>query len=560
MIHGRGTGASGFLLLSAASLAVLSRMGAPAQQDEDVTPYQIVGLGEQGPVSWPSPPFSPDLDCHHEFHNAECSCEVIEGCLRRDGIDLLLNDTGQELPFWYSGDIAHKFGGLGALVALDTIGPREFVRLMDFLMGHFHRSYLDVYDPSPSGQLTAGVTHGANWFTVGTQAAFGYKDGVMNPWPHIEQLCPMPKSSTTTRAGKGTLNSLLDSIATGCLHGIGHGGIVAGFTGQGNSFYPCTDVGHVDFHVVLKGAEGCDLAPSPLIKMWCYVGFYHGTIEHHDHVKDKLSWMWPCDQPSLFREYSKTGTLSFPEQCFNMLFTVIGQRWSVNMPGADQIAPSNPATLALWGQRLLGMEMAWDNAEAAGLGPYGICTSTNAPEEAVQSCIDAFSASGSGSFPMSGFSRKTIFKNFWKYDMVEMCTSLVAPSNTKFVESMWNSTMERRWFACVGGIAHIEAAEIQCDSLLTVQGQPESLRVRAFNLCQLTSDDTYIPAHSGTPASKRRTMQWDWEWWKKSDMVNLYPSNNWTGAGPGYSFLEPYSTSPLASKPFREFTATESAV
>ena len=46
---------------------------------------------------------------------------------------------------------------------------------------------------------------------------------------------------------------------------------------------------------------------------------------------------------------------------------VIGQRWSVNMPGAAQIAPSNPATLALWGQRLLGMEMAWDNAEAAGV-------------------------------------------------------------------------------------------------------------------------------------------------------------------------------------------------
>jgi hypothetical protein len=56
---------------------------------------------------------------------------------------------------------------------------------------------------------------------------------------------------------------------------------------------------------------------------------------------------------------------------------------------------------------------------------------------------------------------------------------------------------------------------------------------------------------AGTPASKRRTIQWDWEWWKKSDVRNLYPSNNWTGAGPGYSFLEPFSTSPLSSKPYR---------
>ena len=35
-------------------------------------------------------------------------------------------------------------------------------------------------------------------------------------------------------------------------------------------------------------------------------GFYHALFEHHDHIADGTSWMWPCD----------SGIFEHPEHCF----------------------------------------------------------------------------------------------------------------------------------------------------------------------------------------------------------------------------------------------------
>jgi len=542
MIQAKRVGVcAGMLLVSAVAVLFLRY---PARiEDEEPVPFKIIGLGEKGLQSWTSPPFGPGIDCHHEMHNDDSSCEILDGCFKRHGIELVMNDSGQTLPFWYSAPTGHKWTQV-AMQAAARVSTSDATRLMAFLFDHFHKSYENFFDWTPSGTLSGGVVHGAIWILAGTQPAFGYngKDGIANPWPTIEKLCPMPKQSTKIRSGEqGTLDSLFDLVTASCLHGIGHAGFYSAFYQQNDGhFDACRDGGkltRVLTPTVMQAFKTCESAPSIALRFWCFAGFYHGVAEHHDHIASNESWMWPCDAPFA----------PFPEMCYKMMFTVMGQAWSFNLPYGDELVNTLGGEWALWQQRWNEMEKAINS----GGGPYGVCTSTNAPEDSVLACIDGLAALGSGYCPPCAYVTHRVFNNSARYDLIEMCTALVAPPNTKFVESTWNSTMERRWFACVGGISHMEAKEIQCERLLTVQSQPDSLRVRAFNLCQLTSKDSYITAHAGTPASKRRTIQWDWEWWKKSDVRNLYPSNNWTGAGPGYSFLEPYSTSPLSSKPYR---------
>lgn len=69
---------------------------------------------------------------------------------------------------------------------------------------------------------------------------------------------------------------------------------------------------------------------------------------------------------------------------------------------------------------------------------------------------------------------------------------------------------------------------------LELDFQPVPVRTKAFYLCQLTVGDNFSPFSpysasgvTGSPLSKRRTIEWSWDWWKQTDMVNAAPWNHW---------------------------------
>ena len=76
MIQAKRVGVcAGMLLVSAVAVLFLRY---PARiEDEEPVPFKIIGLGEKGLQSWTSPPFGPGIDCHHEMHNDDSSCEIV---------------------------------------------------------------------------------------------------------------------------------------------------------------------------------------------------------------------------------------------------------------------------------------------------------------------------------------------------------------------------------------------------------------------------------------------------------------------------------------------------
>jgi len=496
--------------------------------------YNPVGFGKVWDPGWESPAW-PNVDCYEEMYNTNMSCMTVLQCFKRHGIGLLLNDTMQQLPFWYSQPLGHRWSQ-NAAGAAAALGVEENQKVLNFLTSHYHESYVGTYVDTTNGQVSPGTMHGGVWYTAGTQPAYGYHNGYANPWPTIEKLCPMIDPETITRGGKSTLSSLFEYIVVGCLHGLGHAGFVAA-THAKSGYTPCDNPGSVLTPTVMQASTMCERAPSTTMKYYCYAGFYHALFEHHNHVDDGTSWMWPCD----------AGIFPYPELCFFFMNIVIGQTYCTKLPFALQLVlPNTTDTHRRWMQRTTALDTASPG------NPAGVCGSVK-NEEVVLACIDGYAALTACYGPFCYYFRQR-FKQLqpgYGIDLIDLCTTLVVPPGTPSVESFWNSTMERRWLACVSGSARHEAETKDCEPLLTVQGQPEAMRIRAFNLCQLTYDDSYSIAHVGSPYSKRRTVQWDWEWWKNADLRNVDPSNNWKGAGPGYSFLEPYSDSPLGKVPFR---------
>ena len=80
------------------------------------------------------------------------SCTQLDGCFKRHGIELVMNDSGQTLPFWYSAPTGHKWTQV-AMQAAARVSTSDATRLMAFLFDHFHKSYENFFDWTPSGTV-----------------------------------------------------------------------------------------------------------------------------------------------------------------------------------------------------------------------------------------------------------------------------------------------------------------------------------------------------------------------------------------------------------------------
>ena len=92
-----------------------------------------------------------------------------------------MNDSGQTLPFWYSAPTGHKWTQV-AMQAAARVSTSDATRLMAFLFDHFHKSYENFFDSTPSGTVSLCTCPGR------VTAAFGLPS-------NISHLPPLPPPS-----------------------------------------------------------------------------------------------------------------------------------------------------------------------------------------------------------------------------------------------------------------------------------------------------------------------------------------------------------------------------
>eukprot|EP00966_Prymnesium_polylepis_P331070 7386642-Prymnesium_polylepis.6 len=151
------------LMLMLGLFAIAKRQHAIAN---DPFAYNPVGFGKVWDPGWESPAW-PNVDCYEEMYNTNMSCmtvrpaastetgsrakrpaltnpRVVLQCFKRHGIGLLLNDTMQQLPFWYSQPLGHRWSQ-NAAGAAAALGVEENQKVLNFLTSHYHESYVGTY-------------------------------------------------------------------------------------------------------------------------------------------------------------------------------------------------------------------------------------------------------------------------------------------------------------------------------------------------------------------------------------------------------------------------------
>ncbi|KAL1499286.1 hypothetical protein AB1Y20_011495 [Prymnesium parvum] len=487
-------------LISTAGLAVLVLVG---WYTHGRAAYGSMVSWTTFPIGWPSPPFD-QLDCKHEMYNTNITCQVLVHCLEKEGLELLTSDKDRDMVFWYSQPLSHMTTQAAAAYAA---ARWETAKLLQFLVGSYHENYRPYYVTTARGQLSPGSVHGALWYTAG--AVPRYREW----WKHMDELCPISRSAPTV-IGPATQASLHEIMKV-CMHGIGHGGLVAAKSLQlGSQFPACGFVSSTTTKDIHAAVDTCTAGPSKALNSFCAEGLYHGVFETYDHLEQGVDWWYPCGEPDF----------PYPEKCFFWLFTVIGQN-AVNHAMSDPRAYVD-TTKSNFNMMLQRTQVVFS---------MPVDRTCDLPSEvATLGCIDGLAALSSCDQPWCVVIQDRMLAAIGSpWSLVNMCTLLVKPE----LFDKEPEVAERRWLSCVSGSSRYGVVENQCDSLLTVAWQSNSTRLKAYRVCWTTYGDSYSPfspetqlGFAGSRYSQRRTIQWDWDWWVKSDVVNPAASNDWMGA------------------------------